>query len=125
MQASEERCEKRERGSPTGVTPRQPHKRPARESQRKDVHPPAQKQLPFSTPQWTEVEDGVLVEFILLTRRSQSWPAEKGSDYWNGAAKHVLSCLRSSVLRTGIHAFSCTVHVLCILGLLCGFSPWY
>ena len=107
------RSEKRQRGTPTGRTPQQPQKRPGGEERRtggdggsiwgKSVRASAQKRLFSTLHAWTTPEDGALVEFILLTRPlDKVWPADKGSTYWEGAAKHVYSRSGSSVQRTGM-----------------------
>ena len=92
--------DKRPRGSPTGDTPG--NKR--RSSQSRDVRPQearsSQRQL-FSTL-WTEQEDCALVEFILLTRSDQFWPADKSSTFWDSAARYVFSRSKSTQKRSGI-----------------------
>ena len=99
--------EKRARGSPTGITPLQESKRQSgeRRAQRKGTRPPSQRQLSFcpgnTGDKWTEQEDGALVEFILLTRSDQSWPADKSSVFWDSAAQYVFIRSKSTQKRTG------------------------
>lgn len=83
---------KRVRGSPTGVTPRQPEKRSSTLGEQ------SKKRLSFSYAaptasrvpgNWSESEDNALVDFIMLTSTGESWPSTISEVYWTAAARHV------------------------------------
>ena len=78
----------------------------------------ARRTLLSSQEAWTCLEDGALVEFILLTRPlDRLWPADKSFAFWDGAAEHVHSRSGSSVQRTGVYSmYTYSVHV-CIMPL--------
>ena len=63
--------DKRPRGSPTGHTPLQEKKKSASVQHKVSK---GRRQLMFA---WSDMEQGALVEFILLHKPSQTWPADQ------------------------------------------------
>ena len=106
------KVDKRRRGTPTGKTPQQPQKRQVRRTgeergstRGEGVRSSARRKLLSSQEVWTCLEDGALVEFILLTRPlDRLWPADKSFAFWDGTAEHVHSRSGSSVQRTGVYS---------------------
>ena len=84
--------EKRPRGSPTGITPR-------KDPKRRSSQPRSQRQL-FT--EWTDRENSALVEFVLLSRPDNSWPADKSTVFWDNAAHYTFIRSGSAYKRSGI-----------------------
>lgn len=90
---------KRMLGSPTGLTPKQPHKRaPTKISKGK-------RRLEFRSTSskvvvdpWSKAEDKALVQFVLLT--GTRWPYTKNTVYWESAAKFVAETCQDRKKRT-------------------------
>ena len=82
--------EKRPRGSPTGITPRQRDKRAAsRLHGQGEIS--GRRKLAFSSVQpdlnvWTNEEELALVDYLLSKGFHESWPQTKKLDFWESAA---------------------------------------
>ena len=71
LQYRMEEGRKRERGTPTGRTPKQKAKRPSSSAKKKLVFPTTPSSSPLGA--WSLSEEKALVEFILLTHPHE-WP---------------------------------------------------
>ena len=99
---------KRTLGSPTGLTPKQPHKRaPTKISKGK-------RRLEFRSTSskvvveaWSKAEDKALVQFFLLTGTGTNWPYTKSTVYWESAAKFVAETCEDRKMRTTEIALKC------------------
>jgi hypothetical protein len=84
------RSDKRPRGSPTGQTPLQQEKKTASVQQSKQGQQSrgqqSRRQLTFA---WSDTEQSALVEFILLHKSCQSWPADQDYQFWSASAEFV------------------------------------
>lgn len=92
---------KRERGTPTGRTPKQEAKRPSSSvtssAKKKLIFPTTPSRSPSSA--WTLSEEKALVEFILLTCPHE-WPVSMRSEYWERAATFVYDRCGREAQRT-------------------------
>ena len=104
------RSDKRPRGSPTGQTPLQQEKKTASVQQSKQGQQSrgqqSRRQLTFA---WSDTEQSALVEFILLHKSCQSWPADQDYQFWSASAEFVAmrskQKARSGVYHNGITLF--------------------
>lgn len=99
--AGDKRC----RGSPTGDTPLQQGKKQQRDaaghwsSSTKNLR---RRKLPFSDSAWSDFEQSALVEFLLLLRPGERWPADQDEKFWKAAAEFIAMRSETDIQRTGI-----------------------
>lgn len=104
-------AEKRVRSSPTGKTPVRPLKKavPRRRllvAAEKDPDPTNESAGTRSHVVWTEEENKALLEFILLHKPEDKWPATKCTRFWGSAADYVMMRGKGTAKRTGMFMFS-------------------
>ena len=136
MSAIEETTQKRPRGSPTLLTPRNEAKRPYFDrssrltSRRRIFSSPAKilaavpaQQRPQEdesqhhkrtvVDQWKDAEIKALVEYVVM-HSCGSWPAHHQQSFWEAAAMHVK--MKTSAERTGtMHAIIYNIHPIIIV----------